>query len=256
MFSNARSAEASSTTSATGGFFSPLGDQLAREAPPLRDVATHESLRPRYGLGRGVDVQPRLIEVHYDLITGLETQPPAILRGYDDSATLTYFCLDLIHVSSNYDLTTDGFYGGLGASGAIALLRLLLRDGGGEIFVRLASVRSPFLACGHDQGVALVGGGIHAHLASAGGIHDCVRGSLAIQGHVLDGGASGEGVADGQLPAGRCGDVGGVAFAAARGGGCHGAAADPQVLYGEAWPGVRNVGDDREATGWHVGADA
>jgi hypothetical protein len=85
-------------------------------------------------------VQPRFIEVHYDLITGLETQPPAILRGYNYSATLTKFCLDFIHVSSSKDLTTERVCGDVRASEVMALLR----DDGGETLIHLASVSSPF----------------------------------------------------------------------------------------------------------------
>ena len=67
-------------------------------------------------------MQPRLIEVHYDLITRLETQPPTILRGYNYPATMTKFCLDFIHVSSSNDLTTEVVYGGIRAREMLALL--------------------------------------------------------------------------------------------------------------------------------------
>lgn len=73
-------------------------------------------------------MQACLIEVHYDLVAGLETQPPAILRGYHDSATLTEFCLDLIHASSSKNHTTNRVYGDIRTSEMIALLK----DGGGE----------------------------------------------------------------------------------------------------------------------------
>jgi hypothetical protein len=56
------------------------------------------------------------------------------------------------------------------------------------------------LACGHDQGVALVSGGLYAHLASAGSVYHVVLDAFAVQGHIIDGGASGEGVADGEVP--------------------------------------------------------
>jgi hypothetical protein len=83
-------------------------------------------------------VQPRLIEVHYDLITRLETQPPAILRGYDDPTTLTEFCLDLIHASSSNDLTTDQVYGGIRTS-VVKLFSEMV-----EARTWFVSVRSPF----------------------------------------------------------------------------------------------------------------
>ena len=78
---------------------------------------------------------------------------------------------------------------------------------------RLRSLLS--LACSHDQGVTLVGGGLHAHLASAGGVHRVVPGAFAVKGDALDSGACGEGVTDGELPTSRCGDLSGVLFAAA-----------------------------------------
>ena len=63
----------------------------------------------------GVEVQPILVQVHYDFVPSFEARLPTILREYDDPATLADFCVAFYHASPKVDLTANRICDGFGA---------------------------------------------------------------------------------------------------------------------------------------------